>query len=37
MNAAMQLVIDMQNDRKHYKRILDKVIELKLMAFVLQI
>ena len=33
MNATIQLVIDMQNDRKYYKRIADKVLELKLRAF----
>ena len=33
MNATIQLVIDVKNDRKYYKRISDKVLELKLRAF----
>ena len=33
MNVPIQLVIDMQNDRTYYKRISDKVLDLKLRAF----
>lgn len=33
MIATIQLVIDMRKDRKYYKRIADKVLELKLRAF----
>ena len=33
VNVPIQLVIDMQNDRTYYKRILDKVLDLKLRAF----
>ena len=29
MNVPIQLVIDMQNDRTNYKRISDKVLDLK--------
>ena len=33
VNVPIQLVIDMQNDRTYYKRISDKVLDLKLIAF----
>jgi hypothetical protein len=33
VNVPIQLVIDMQNDRTYYKRISDKVLDLKLRAF----